>query len=697
MTEDEKYVELLWHGKYNKIELSKRVPIDYPNLPFQVVETVNKPRAKGGINATLYPEEQWPENYPKDWKNKLIWGDNKLVMSSLLKQGYVGKINLIYIDPPFYTGADFSYKIQVDDTKPIKKEPSIIEQKAYKDTWSGGIASYLKYMYERLVLMKELLAENGSIYVHLDWHVSHYVKVMMDEIFGYENFRSEIIWKRLTYKQTQVKGYGVIHDVILYYVAGEDSTWTDTRISYDEDRLKKYFCWIETTDGKNIKLSKSQLDGKEPIPEGRRFALNPIINVNPDRPNLRYELFGFTRTWKYTKEKMMEYIKVGKVFQPSKNSLPQLKQYLDESTGMKLNDLWLDISGVMGGSEEYISFDTQKPEALLKRIILASSNPGDIVADFFCGSGTTLAVAEKLGRRWIGSDLSKYAIQVTRKRLLGIHNSKDLLDEKKEKYGNPARPFELWNIGNYELAYWKENPEDYLTFMIKLYNSKPLKGFRYIHALKDNRAVHIGSSNSPVSMDEIRNFITECIGNNFNKADVLGWEWNYEVNELAKKIAEREGVDLRLIQIPNVNELKSALADTKFDLKLLKIPDEVIEKNLIPSVKFNELAYLKISKMINGNEVSLKIEDFNLNPSPEVLEVLKNLKDSRQLIDYWAIDWDYKGDTFHNQWQSYRTKKDLKVDYEAKHNYEQSGEYQIMVKVVDVFGNDTNKILKVKI
>jgi adenine-specific DNA-methyltransferase len=146
-----------------------------------------------------------------------------------------------------------------------------------------------------------------------------------------------------------------------------------------------------------------------------------------------------------------------------------------------------------------------------------------------------------------------------------------------------------------------------------------------------------------------------------------------------------------------VNELKSALAGTNFDLKLLKIPDQVIEKSLIPSVKFNELAYLKLSKSVSGNELILKIEDFNLNPSPEVLEALKNLKDTRQLIDYWAIDWDYKGDTFHNQWQSYRTKKDLKVEYEAKHKYDEKGEYQVMVKVVDIFGNDTNKVLKVKI
>jgi len=638
MAEDEKYVELLWHGKYNKIELSKRVPIDYSNLPFQVVETVNKPRAKGSVNTALFPEDQWPENYPKDWRNKLIWGDNKLVMSSLLKQGYAGKINLIYIDPPFYTGADFSYEIRVDDTKTIEKEPSIIEQKAYKDTWSGGIASYLKYMYERLVLMKELLTDNGSIYVHLDWHVGHYVKVMMDEIFGYENMVNEVIWffKGTTNSTTM---YADKHDNILFYAKNKGSH------VFNADLIR-----IPFGDLKAYKQDNEKKWYKQWTKEKRYYPPQEFING--------------------------EWVLKGKYRYDVIDDVPSM---------------------ATAHGDEYIGFHTQKREDLLKIFILASSNPGDIVADFFCGSGTALAVAEKLGRRWIGADLSKYAIQVTRKRLLDIHNSKDLLDEKKERYGNPTRPFELWNIGNYELAYWKENPEDYLTFMIKLYNSKPLKGFRYIHALKEDRAVHIGSSNSPVSMDEIRNFITECIENNFNRADVLGWEWNYEVNELAKKIAEREGVDLRLIQIPNVNELKSALTGTNFDLKLLKIPDEVIEKNLIPSVKFNELAYLKISTRVNGNEVSLKIEDFNLNPSPEVLEVLKDLKDSRQLIDYWAIDWDYKGDTFHNQWQSYRTKKDLKVDYEAKHNYEQSGEYQIMVKVVDVFGNDTNKILKVKI
>jgi adenine-specific DNA-methyltransferase len=619
MAEDKKYVELLWHDKYNKIELGKRVPTDRPNLPFQVVETVNKPRAKGGVNTTLFPEDQWPENYPKDWKNKLIWGDNKLVISSLLKQGYAGKINLIYIDPPFYTGADFSYKTQVYDTE-IEKEPSIIEQRAYNDTWSGGIASYLRYVYERLSIMRDLLADNGSIYVHLDWHVGHYVKVMMDEIFGYENFRNEIVWC-YTGPGRQINDFPDKHDVIYRY-----SKSANYIFNFDEIKIP----YVKLDTGKTHGIFKKQaiLDEKGKIPE----------------------------------------------------------------------DWWADITPVARlHATELLPFDTQKPEALLRRIILSSSNLGDIVADFFCGSGTTLAVAEKLDRRWIGSDLSKFAIQVSRKRLLDIHNSKGLTNKDIDKYGKPSRPFEIWNIGNYELAYWRENPEDYLSFMIKLYKSKPLSGYKYIQASRDSRAVHIGPINAPVSMEEVRNFVSECVSSRFTKADVLGWEWNYEVNELAKKLAEREGLDLRLIQIPNVNELKSALAGTNFDLKLLKIPDQVIEKNLIPSVKFNELAYLKISKSESGKELILKIEDFNLNPSPEVLGALKNLKDTRQLIDYWAIDWDYKGDTFHNQWQSYRTKKDLKVEYEAKHVYDENGEYQVMVKVVDVFGNDTNKVLKVKI
>lgn len=231
--------------------------------------------------------------------------------------------------------------------------------------------------------------------------------------------------------------------------------------------------------------------------------------------------------------------------------------------------------------------------------------------------------------------------------------------------------------------------------MLKLYQAQQLHGFRYLHGRKGERIVHVGPLNAPVTMEEVKKVVLECRANNFYKADILGWEWSYEVNELAKTLAKKNGIDIRLIQIPSVNEIKSALVG--FDLQLLKIPDQVVEKELAPHIKFSEVAYLEIEKEVNGKEVILKITDFQLPPSAELAEIAEKIKDSRELIDYWAIDWDYKGDTFHNQWQSFRKKKEPKVEYEAKYRYEEAGEYTIMVKVIDVFGTDTNKVLKVRV
>ena len=650
---NEKYVELLWAGKYDKYQKGEKTPIEKPNLPFQVVETVNEPRAKD-LQKRLF--EEYPENYPKDWKNLLIWGDNKLVMSSLIKQGWAGKINLIYIDPPFFTGADFTIRTKLGDER-IEKEPSIIEERAYKDTWSGGIASYLRYMYERLVLMRELLAEDGSIYVHLDWHVGHYVKVMMDEIFGpggepnVPGFKNEIIWCYKT-RQFSKKYWNRKHDIILYYTKSGNYTfnWQKVLTPLSESTIKKYRLVDEQ--GRRYRLV------------GRGITGSPIRSAKDVDPE-----------WEKTHPELV------------------VRDYLRE--GYPPEDWWI-VDIVNQAAIERLAFDTQKPEALLKRIILASSNPADIVADFFCGSGTTLAVAEKLGRRWIGCDLSKFAIQVTRKRLLDIHNSKDLLDEKgKRKYEKPARPFEIWNIGNYETVYWQEKEDEYLSFMLKLYQAQPLNGFRYLHGTKGDRAVHVGPLNAPVTMEEVEKVVVECRANNFNKADVLGWEWSYDVNELAKELAKNNGVDLKLVQIPSVNEIKSSLVG--FDLQLLKVPEQVVEKELSKYVKFSEIAYLEIETKVKGKEVTLKITDFQLPPTAELAEIASKVKDSRELIDYWAIDWDYKGDTFHNQWQSFRVKKNPRVEYEAKHRYEDAGKYQIMVKVVDVFGNDTNKVVKVRV
>ncbi len=634
---DKKYIELIWAEKYKDfVRPEKRTEIERIALPFQITETINEPRIKeveGSLGMIFSPKAKYPENYPQDWKNKLIWGDNKIVMESLLRgdetsgiPSLSGKINLIYIDPPFFTGSDFSVKTTIGNEE-VEKEPSIIEQRAYIDTWSQGMASYLKYMYERLVLMRELLADNGSIYVHLDWHVGHYVKVLMDEVFGEENFLGEVVWYRYNKIPDKTKRlYFKMHDTILHYVKDKNSHYVFNQI-------------LALTEEKIRRRKMKKIDGKI-------MALDDYVD--------------------YEREILLT---------------------------RSVIDFIPDI--IIGSSSEKTGYGTQKPENLLELLIKVSSNEGDLVADFFCGSGTTGAVAEKLGRRWIMADLSKFAIQVTRKRLLDIHHSKDLLDEEKKEYGNPARPFEILNVGNYSIGDWQAREEEFVKFILQLYQAKPLTGFNYIHGEKEKRAVHIGSLSAPVTIDEIKTVVEECNNNNFKSLDVLGLEWGYGVNELAKALAKKSNVDLKLIQIPSYNELSAALVG--FDLNLFKIPDEIVEEKISKNIKFLELPYLELETKINDKKVELKITDFQLPPTPELFEIADKIKDSIDLIDYWAVDWDYQGDTFHNQWQSYRTKKELKVDKKASYTYEKTGDYQIMVKIIDVFGGDVSKIINIKV
>jgi len=629
-------VELVWTDKYEKLEKGKRIDFERPVLPLQKVETINQPRTGEesriqDLYGARVQEPKFSENYAKDSKNSLIWGDNKLAMLSLLRgdpknniPSMAGKINLIYIDPPFFTGADFSFKVKVGNEE-ISKEPSILEEKAYRDTWKGGMATYLKYMYERLVLMRELLAENGSIYVHCDWHVAHYLKVMMDnDIFGSDNFRNEIIWCYSGGGYSK-QDYPNKHDCIYRYTKGSD--------------------YIFNLEFKPYAESTQQV-GKHSTLAGEDITI-------------------------------------------------------DLEKGTPVSDWWTDIKPETGWAKS-IDYPTLKPEMLLRRIILASSDSGDLVADFFCGSGTTLAVAEKLGRRWIGSDLSKYTVHISRKRLLDIHNSKNLLDEKSEKYGKYSRPFEIYNIGSYEVKHFKEKPADYIDFVLKLYSAKKINALSLIHGIKDNRVVHIGLIDMPVNIEEVRKVLEDCRTNNFSKVDVLGFEFAYEVNELAKILGKKNNIEVKLVQIPSLNEIKAMLVGTNIDI--LKVPDEIVDEKLLKHIKFNELNYVEIKEKIKDKEVELEISKFVPVPTPELSEVSDKIKDPRELIDYWAVDWDYKGDTFHNQWQSFRTKKNKQVDYIAKSKeakpeayYKKTGNYEIMVKIVDVFGQELTKLIKVKI
>jgi len=460
---------LYWPGKRTEVE---RI-----NLPFQVVETINESKAdRERLQQTIFKSRDagsyllsdleskqldmtTAEKPEKPWRNKLIWGDNKYVMSSLLKD-FAGKINMIYIDPPFATGADFSINMRLGDLE-WTKEPTMIEEKVYRDTWGKGLDSYLQMIYDRLVLMRELLADDGSIYVHLDWHIGSYVKIIMDEIFGKQNFRNEIIWKYFGPTST-AQNYPRKHDDIYFYTKTDKWSFDGSAclMEYDEKAIKRY----------------------DKIDEfGRRFK------------------------WYYGKDGSVR------------------KAYLKEGKPTEV----FNIPFVQGTATERLGFLTQKPEKLLEIIIKASSKEGDLVADFFCGTGTTGAVAEKLGRRWIIADLSKFAIHVTRKRLLDIPD---------------CRPFEIVNLGKYQKAKLKENGHSkYIDFILEIYRAETQSGYTTIHGNKAGRLVHIGAVDSMVTELEIREALKECRTIGSRAIDILGWDFEMGLHDLVDTIGDEFG------------------------------------------------------------------------------------------------------------------------------------------------------------
>lgn len=350
--------------------------------------------------------------------------------------------------------------------------------------------------------------------------------------------------------------------------------------------------------------------------------------------------------------------------------------------GMPLQDIWNDIPPVNSQATERLGYATQKPEALLERIIKASSNENDLVLDCFCGSGTTPAVAEKLGRRWIACDLSRFAIHVTRKRLLGIPG---------------VRPFVVQNLGKYERQVWQsaefksQNAEPssiqqaYRKFILDLYHARPVKNYVWLHGVKGGRMVHVGSVDAPVTAGDLANIAAEfkrAVGTGqdapaTNGVDVLGWDFAFELNEVARQQAAQANLDVRFFRIPR----------------------DVMDKRAVEQgdIHFFELGALSVETKVNGHEVALALTDFVIPLDDVPQEIQKSIKHWSQWVDYWAVDWDFKGDAFHNQWQAYRTRKKPALELSTTHRYEQPGEYTVLVKVIDILGNDTTKTLRVKV
>lgn len=681
--EDKREVELVWNGK--SAEVCTAV------LPFQTLEHVDEPREETRAQHDLFDGRG---RQTRGWTNKLIWGDNKLILSSL-KSGALrqqieeaGGLKLIYIDPPFDVGADFSMDIEIGG-ETFHKEPNLLEQIAYRDTWGRGADSFISMIYERLILMRDLMAQDGSIFLHCDWRVHAYMRMALDEIFGRKFFKNEIVWH---YRRWPAKSpmFQRSHDTVLWFGKSDTTVWNQQFQELSEATLKRF-------GGKKVK--------------------------------------GET-----TKEVLDE-----------------------ESAGAPMRDVW-DLNHVLGANPENVGYPTQKPESLVERLISACSNEGDLVADFFGGSGTTAAVAEKLGRKWIATDLGKFAIHTTRKRLIGVQRELKAADK-------PFRAFEVLNLGRYERqAYLNiggrlsseqreqalvQKEHDFRELILRAYKAEPIANDGFFHGKHAGRLVVIGPINLPVGRLFVEEVITECRKRGATRIDVLAFEFEMGLFPAVLEEAKQKGIDLT----------------PKY------IPAEVFDKRAVDKgqVVFHDISFVEATpRYAKGktarDKLTLQIEltDFSVyytqGAAEAAIAALKEGKsdvicDQGQLlkvskskdgtvkretltkhwtdwVDYWAVDFDYQSRPeiirvpvnagvdgilpgfeppqgglplefeerrtgsyiFENEWQSFRTRKNREIELiSAEHSYERPGRYLVGVKVVDIFGNDTMTLVPVNV
>ncbi|MFH1769207.1 MAG: DNA methyltransferase [Parcubacteria group bacterium] len=590
---------------------------------------------------------QVPEANEKEWLNRLIYGDNLLAMQALLAgdetsglQSMRGKIDLIYIDPPFDSKADYRTKVTLPGVD-LQQKPTVIEQFAYSDTWKDGTVSYLKMLYPRLSLMHELLSDKGSIYVHIDWHAGHYVKVLMDEIFGKQNFRNEVVWNYRRWTASSDR-YQNMHDVLYYYGKSDSPIF-----------------------------NKVEIDARDYLQERKKGGWNSNT-IATKNGRIRQLLI-------YNQEAFDVAVKEGRL-DPSKYD----KVVDATSTSVAAPDVW-DIPFINPMAKERVDYGTQKPEALLERIIEASSNKGDVVADFFVGSGTTGAVAEKLGRKWIMSELGKPACLITRKRLIDQN----------------AKPFLYQAIGDYQKEAFSSSKlyrriGDLAHVVLQLYGAIPFADTeqhqRNLGYIKDSKTlVFVDSPNKMTGLATLKRAqeLRNTFMGGWNKVVVLGWNFTYDITEAIQSLSDDK---LEVLVIPP-------------DL-LDKLKTKASYKKLVDSgkIRFSSLQYLSIKPIEKeadgGNErIKVKLDTYvllspdNIPLDDEDKEKLSKLiaEDPLALVEYWSVDPDYDGETFRSKWQDYRgnTENDndpLHVVYEASLIVLKKDKRTVCVKAVDVFG-----------
>lgn len=623
----------------------------------------------------------------KEWFNRLIYGDNLLAMQALLAGDPAsglppmrGKIDLVYIDPPFDSKADYRTKIVLpksqDNSQEIEQKPTVIEQFAYSDTWKDGTASYLKMIYPRLVLMRELLSDQGSIYVHIDWHVGHYVKIILDDIFGKENFRNQIIWQRTRAAHSDSRFYGKVHDMLLFYTKSATNFYFKSAYTKHKD---EYLIRFNKTDE-----------------NGRRYMLVPLHapgqgvarifsskQINPPKG----------RMWP-SQRVVDDYISKG-IVEFTSTGTPSKKSYLDENKGAPISDIWGDIIPLNPVASERVNYDTQKPEALLNRIVESSCPEMGIVADFFAGSSTTGAVAEKLGRKWIMCDLGKPACMISRKRLID----------------QDAKPFLYQSIGDYQKEQFEKSEYrrigDLAHVVLNLYGALP-----FPHEQTPNRNLgYIKTGKTLVFVDspsKMTGYATLKKAQELRNTFLGGWEkvvvlgWNF-VTDIGQQISALKDEKLEVLVIP---------ADLLDKLKTKANYDKLIKSG---QIRFSSLQYLTVKPVKKespdeGDEITIELDNYVLlSPNALPLEDEEKTKvqalmakDPLALIEYWSIDPDYDGKVFRSKWQDYRENEEnkergvLRVVKKVKLTVPKvKGKRKVCVKTVDVFGFESAAVQEV--
>ena len=617
--------ELIWEGKYDEFGNRREVDIAGCAFPMQKIETIDQPRseaaAKGQKELDLF---QKTTKRKDDFRNKLIWGDNKLVMASLLQE-FNGKIDLIYIDPPFDVGADFRMEVPIGEAQETtQKDQSTLEMVAYNDTWGKNLESYLNIMSERFMLMKDMLSENGVLFVHCDWHVNYYLRSILDELFGKENHLNEIIWYYYN-KMHDLRKHVLprAHDVIISYAKSKQSGYFYNQLKENRDEPVK-------------QLVRKKVKGK-------------MINQRDENGNVMYR----------------------------------------SSEDRTVDDVWKIPMIQPADKTQNTGYKTQKNDLILERIISTFSAENAIVADLFCGSGTTGAVAERLNRKWIMCDLGRFAIHTSRKRLIELQRK---LNDENHSY----RAFDVYNLGRYERQWWQKNvfvtknsDLEHRRVVLDFFRAEVFESEKspspLVHGRKGTALCHVDGIDSIFTRDEAKEVAKGCAASGGKEIYCLAWEFE---------------MDLRLA----INALETELG---VKLKLVQIPREIMERNRTSPPPFLEVAVLEAAPVYHntdkGRSVDIKLTKFLPSlaevPSRE-LEAIKEraVKSGFDFIDFWAVDFNWRtGEPFNHNWQDYRTRKDrtLRTVSNAEFKYDKPGKYNACIKVIDIFGCDTSIVVEV--